>query len=270
MVLYSLFPESLDPTPLFSQLLSPSFNRTAPFGPWSTFACHCDHYLTPVLFTKTSQSHDSQHLLDQYFTSHVLWCWLLCFLYPNCATERWWILWLAMGCFELFELVEAHVFTTYDNYRGDSFVNSFGDFWIANLVGVRSGRWLVRRLTPKWRWFLFGILEAIPILDAEVGALRRGEWEWGKSARIEPLLNWWPLEGGPHVFFFGHWQGVCDVRADCWGCGIAFLWRFMGIVLVPRLCYKVWILLVDRQGQDTVTEMVRTSRQDIGRARKKQ
>ena len=121
-------------------------------------------------------SHNSQHLIDPYWFTHLLhgvgFCGILWWLIPNANAERKYLITLlAEGAWEIWEntpfVIERYRESTMSlNYYGDSAMNSVSD-----IVGCMLGYVLARRLGLWKSVGLFVLTEVILAITIRDGLL---------------------------------------------------------------------------------------------------
>uniref|UniRef100_A0A0G4GI90 Uncharacterized protein n=1 Tax=Chromera velia CCMP2878 TaxID=1169474 RepID=A0A0G4GI90_9ALVE len=230
-----------------------------PFLIWPSFGCACGGHWWPITFNSETAVHDSKHIFDQYWAAHILWGWLLVFLYPE---TRGWYLFLALFLYEFIEVVEFHLGIYGDSglhvYSGDSFLNSFCDAVFVDSIAILTGKLLLDKsgLGRRACFGLYLFFDLAPQVCAELECWLEDRFEFGRSAKVEIGKNrFWNLEGGPHAYFFGHWQKICDLREvgedGTWkgkDCLVKeYLPRVFVIAVLPRLlwaffrwCSQLW------------------------------
>ena len=159
----------------------------------------------PIMFTP-GDIHDCNHVLDQWSVSHFIWGVIFGRLFARTAPT--WFLVLTLASWEFWEnAIEARIFSTYDDYVGDSFANSMGDL----LVGTAGVIFARNLATPLTAWLCAALLECASMYGGF----------------------------GIHSLWLGGMQAICDVRKDGLACGISYLSRLLLLAMATVVADRV-------------------------------
>lgn len=124
---------------------------------------------------KLNTPHNSKHVMDIYFLTHIFWPLLMTYLlYPFFSNKQnlFWILFGFTTLFELFEnlpdQIKRYRKVEIDSrgetsYRGDSFINMVADIF-GNVLGILLGIY-AREYTGLIMFILFIVISSVTGMD---------------------------------------------------------------------------------------------------------